>query len=614
MRGVSGISDPANGTLVASGNGNRVIYTRSTIQSGNTAIQFVDSTTPGTVSSSVATPQSPAARSDSFTFPRALTDGDIVTVTVDGVVFTQSYLVDSATTIANLSTNIGNLPQINTSVLGQTITLTAATAGNDYSLTSLSVVHTSQFNQTIANTAGQQASQNIAFASQFVSGDSVTVTVNGTQTITPFTTDSTTTLLNVATALSGISGIQASASGVNSIDIIAANTGSNLVVNQAKVDNSTSASTIQGNVVAQAQSDSYTLGYELQPSMTVIATVNGIETQQPYTTDTDTTLTLLSGKVGSDTATHASYSGAVKTLTLLAKSAGTAYTSSLTIRGESISPANVTPNTASGAQVEKYSFTRPLVSGETLSLTIDGTTLNQNFTTDTGNTLTALASSIDALASVDAVVSGQDIIITAHEAGIGFTVSALTIDLAIPMTPVVANVPAQAQISSITLPRNLVAGDSLSISVDGNPASVSFSGSEIETLTALAASIGSFTGVDASASGSVLTVQAEVAGVGFSIGNLDLSNSVSSVTVVNNVSPVAQVNEVGLPTFYPGDTASITIDGTPVSVTYASDSASMVNSIVTAVDAINTVDASLSGSSLIIHASIPGTPFVSSNL
>lgn len=197
----------------------------------------------------------------------------MLSVNVDGVDFNQSFLIDSATSIANLATNINNLPHLDTSVLGQTITIVATNAGTAFTLGNLSLVHTSSLSQSIANATGAIATQNLAFAANFVAGDQVQVTVNGTPTTTSFTTDSATTLGNVATAISSIAGVSATASGANSIDIFATTTGASLLVSQAKVTNTIGSVVNQANVLAVAQSDELTLLYDLGAGMTITGSV-----------------------------------------------------------------------------------------------------------------------------------------------------------------------------------------------------------------------------------------------------------------------------------------------------------------------------------------------------
>lgn len=157
-------------------------------------------------------------------------------------------------------------------------------------------------------------------------------------------------------------------------------------------------------------------------------------------------MALLANQIQNVAPVNASYSGATKALSLVARNAGTPYTASLQIVGETVTPTSVTPNTASGVQITSYTFSRSLVAGETLHATIDGSGVTQAFTTNTATTLTNLAASIDALAGVSAAVVGSDIVVTADVAGVGFTASPLTIDMSVANSLITPNVPAQMQI------------------------------------------------------------------------------------------------------------------------------------------------------------------------
>lgn len=297
LRGISGISDTANGTIVTSGSGSSVTYTRATTQSGTTAIQFVDATTPGTLSSSSVSPQEAGVQSDTYTVPRTLVDGDTLTVTIDSTVYSQTFLSDSDSTIANLASNLNNLPYLGASASGSVLTVFAETAGNAYTTGNLTLSHVSAGNQTIANIEGSKAIQSITFGADFVSNDQIDITVNGTGTSTNFTTDHTTTLLNVATSISGVSGVTATASGTHTVIVSTTNTGSSLLIGQIRVLNTSAPTAIQTNIVAVAQSDSYTIQYPLTSGTTVSGNINGTPVSQSFTTDTDTTFTLLAGKL-----------------------------------------------------------------------------------------------------------------------------------------------------------------------------------------------------------------------------------------------------------------------------------------------------------------------------
>lgn len=262
--------------------------------------------------------------------------------------------------------------------------------------------------------------------------------------------------------------------------------------------------------------------------------------------------------------------------------------------GDSVLPVVDTSNVMSGAQVESYTFARNLVSGEVLQVTVDGTGITQNFTTDTPTTLAALATQIDALPGVNATPAGMSIVLTAAVPGTPFAPGTLTIDMTVASATGTLNVPAQTQIETLVSPRNLVAGDVLGATINGSGVTVSFSGSEVATLTQLASEIDMLSGVTATSSGLTITVSAEVAGIPFTIGNLTLENTITGATTVNNVSPVAQVDALNLPSFYSGDTVSVSLNGAPLSVLFRSDTSTTISDIQAAIDGVGSVTTSLS--------------------
>ncbi len=163
----------------------------------------------------------------------------------------------------------------------------------------------------------------------------------------------------------------------------------------------------------------------------------------------------------------------------------------------------------------------------------------------------------------------------------------------------------------VTVPRDLVAGDTLSLTLSGSaPISVTYSGSEADTLSALAAQIDALSGVSATVSGKTVTVTAEIAGVPFDLSPLSLSGDVPTTVTQNNVVAVAQVDEVTLPALVSGDEISATLNGHSVSVSYAGSESATLSAFASALSASGTVSASASGSTIVVTAAVAGTPFV----
>lgn len=129
-----------------------------------------------------------------------------------------------------------------------------------------------------------------------------------------------------------------------------------------------------------------------------------------------------------------------------------------------------------------------------------------------------------------------------------------------------SNIPAVARVDRISFPRSLVAGDNVSLTINGNTVSASFSGSSDETLAALAESVsGATVGVDAVSSGLDITVSSTVAGQDFTISDTTLENSIQATVLVAPVVPVKQKNSYlfNIPEL-PDDTISLTVNATTI--------------------------------------------------
>ncbi len=186
--------------------------------------------------------------------------------------------------------------------------------------------------------------------------------------------------------------------------------------------------------------------------------------------------------------------------------------------------------------------------------------------------------------------------------------------MGVPNTLVTSNIPAQAQITTVTAARNLVNGDTLSIAVGSGTITTAFSGSESATLANFASNIDNLAGVSATATGLTVTVIAEVPGIPFAIGSLGLTNTLTPTPTVNNVAPVAQVVAVNLPTFVSGDAAALSINGSPLAISYTTNSPAMTTSLIATINSLGYLTASLSGSLMILTANVPGVPFTVSAL
>jgi hypothetical protein len=149
-------------------------------------------------------------------------------------------------------------------------------------------------------------------------------------------------------------------------------------------------------------------------------------------------------------------------------------------------------NTGAQAQIDVLSVNRSVASSDTLTLTIGDTSVTQTYSTSESNTLDLLTASFNAaqtgvLVTFDA--PSKIMSFTAVDPGTPFPHPTLTIDGSVTSVNLVANVYAVAQVDSITLQRNLLAGDTLALTFSGQTIVQAFSGSETDTLAALKATV-----------------------------------------------------------------------------------------------------------------------------
>lgn len=274
-------------------------------------------------------------------------------------------------------------------------------------------------------------------------------------------------------------------------------------------------------------------------------------------------------------------------------------------------------NAAMIQQVETLDVPRTLVLGDSVSLTVSGSVVTQNFQVSHQATMNALASLASALPNVTATFDSVNNRIVFGISTTNATPVSITVDKApVSGTNVVANVVAVAQIARVDVPQQLIAGDVVSLSVAGSGVTVSFSGSDAATLASLTAAIDALPAVTASLSGRSVTVTAAVAGSAFGISNLTVvSSDVAAAPVVANVVPVSQVERLTLTRpIFPGDVVALTLSGVNLSQSFTGDTTTTMGLFASAIDQLSFVDAQYAAGDLTVTSAVPGTPFSVSNL
>jgi hypothetical protein len=276
-------------------------------------------------------------------------------------------------------------------------------------------------------------------------------------------------------------------------------------------------------------------------------------------------------------------------------------------------------NAAAIQQVESLNIPRTLVTGDTVSLSVSGTTVSQNFQISHVATLNALASLASGIPNVTATFDSVNNRIVFGISSANPTPVSLTLNRS-PVSPTiaVANVVAVAQVARVDVPQFLIPGDVLSLSVDGSGVSVAYSGSDAGTLTALNAALEALPQVSAvlSLTGRHVTLTAATPGVAFGISNLTVDSSPVSVNAVHaNVFPVAQVETLTLARpLYSGDVVALSLSGVNLSQSFTGDTATTMTALANQADQLASVNAGYSVGVLTVTAATPGVPFTISNL
>jgi len=256
------------------------------------------------------------------------------------------------------------------------------------------------------------------------------------------------------------------------------------------------------------------------------------------------------------------------TLALTAAVPGVSFaTGNLNITGGAAVVVPLIPNRVAVAQVDQIILPRALVAGDTVYATVASSGGTYVFSSATLAGLSANISSHGTVGLyVSGAVSGNTMTLTSRIPGTAFTTSAAHINSLISSANIQANVPAVARVDHISFPRSLVSGDSISLTINGNTVTRSFSGSSSATLTALASSIsGATVGVGAVSSGLNITVSSTVAGQDFTLSNITLENSNQATVLVTPIVPVKQKNTYTFAgTELAGDVFSVVINSTTI--------------------------------------------------
>lgn len=307
-----------------------------------------------------------------------------------------------------------------------------------------------------------------------------------------------------------------------------------------------------------------------------------------------------------------SFRRSIATVSLIALLSQTILPAFVFAADPSMSSTLVQANVPPEAQIVTLAVPRDLNPGDSLVFTLSGSTVVQSFDTSSTVTLGLLNVKIDALPEVTSTVNTatRTFTVTSANPGTGFATPTLVTQAAARnFNTLVNNVVAVAQEAEFLISANIIAGDSIGLTVAGTGVTQTFDTNKNVTLANLASQITSSTDVNASFSGATGKIHliAKVPGNAFSLSNIvTQSNGVSSVVVQPNVVPVAQVNSISLPrTIDAGETLTLNVAGSTIVQSYTGSSTNTVDEFVAQIDALPTVNASVTGNVVTVMAATP---------
>lgn len=249
-----------------------------------------------------------------------------------------------------------------------------------------------------------------------VAGDTLVVDINGTLLTQAFTTDVTTTLSLLNTQIDALAQVSSSVDiGTSTFTITAAVTGVPFTASLSATAATINSVNTTPNTTALAQVDTITVDRIITSSDTLTLDIDGTTLTQTWNTDTTTTLTDLNAQIDALASVSSSFDVGTSTFTITAATPGTPFVSGILTINNTTSSINTIANVVAVAQIDQISLLRAPLAGDTISVVIDGTTIDQTFDTDATTTLDALKAQVDASA-VTMTYVGNVITLTADVA------------------------------------------------------------------------------------------------------------------------------------------------------------------------------------------------------
>lgn len=434
--------------------------------------------------------------------PRVLEAGDSVSLTVSGTVLSQNFQVSHAATMNALAAFASALPNVSATF----------DSANNRLVFNISTTNPTPVSIEISKSpiSGTNAVANVVAIAQVVRidvpqtlipGDVVSITVAGSGISVPFSASDAATLSGLTAAIDSLAEVSAELSG-RSITVTASVPGSAFgISNLSVVSSDVAVNPVVANVVPVAQVERITLNRPLYSGDVIAVSLSGVNLSQSFSGDTTTTMTLLASQIDAISFVDASYSAG--DLTVTASIPGEAFSiSPLTVSGSALASVNVIVNNIAVAQVDAVVLPRQTVEGDFVRFRINSTDVVEAFSGSHADTMSSLVAAISALPNLTASYnSGLDVVtIESTVPGTPFTIDSAVITTSLSSTNAVPNVPAAAQVSSLSFSRDFASGDELSVVVNGNTVTSSFTGAHSDMVEDVRAQIDAMPNVDALAS------------------------------------------------------------------------------------------------------------------
>ncbi len=568
MRWISGISDINNWTLAKLWTGTGVIFTTAGTQNSTTGIYFWGSLSGITLISNTS-PIYGTKQIATLTLPRDFVSGDTLTVSLSGNIVSQSFYLSSWSSLNALLHQINALNFVSASLSGLTLTFEWKNIWESFIIWDAQFINSQNSTQTVSNDIWKSQITQILLPYNLDISDQVIIALDGNEK----TFSGNNLISDIINTYSWV-WISATSSWLNGSFILSSWVWQNFSINKFEITRNIVSNMVASNIEAVRNIE------ELKIPLTVLSGVNGdinIDLSgniilQPASLDLSGTLESLNSKINNAwyISTYTT-DGTYAIFTLTWNQNGDDFIANLTATWVSIWTQNQTPNTESGSQVDRLDLMgRNLNANDILTFSLTGNTLPFSPISLTGNTdlntvYTELNTAINTNSwnqSIQSVLTGWVLELTSKVPGTSFGSWVLNISQTLATSSgIVQNIVAQKQIDTMSLSRNIVAWDELSLMYSGMTLTQTYSWSQNETLHLLVEKINnSFSGIFITTLGTnTFIFTATTAWIWFSSIALNLKNtSVENVLQINIIAQ-PQVTTVSLPEMVVGDILTFTL-------------------------------------------------------